>query len=183
MKVTFRLVILAIIGSFLTFSVNAQKHFSAKGASYQIKGIKEDKLIRIKPPSEFYEKSTSSTNFVVTYNGFTPNAKAAFQQAVDIWASIITSNRTIYIDAYWQSLEENVLGSAGPTNFFASYDGMPDDQTYYPIALAEKLTNADLNNPGSADIIAFFNSDADWYMGIDGNTPAGFIRFNDRCAT
>ena len=173
MKVTTRLIVTAIISFIFLPLLHAQTQRSVNQPIAKIKGINEDKLIRIKPPQAFYEKSAKSTNFEVTYHGFTTNAKNAFQQAVDIWASMITSNQTIKIDAYWQALGENVLGSAGPTNFYADYDGMYQSNTYYPICLAEKMMNSELNDATQPDIIAFFNSEADWYYGVDGNTPSG----------
>ncbi len=173
MKIALQLVLIGLFCSISPLLVIAQNKIPNNKAFTEVKAIKKDKFVRIQPPHSFYEKSTPSANFVVTYHNFTLQAKTAFQQAVDIWSTLISSNQPIYIDAYWEVLEENTLGSAGPTNFVSGYDGMGDASTYYPIALAEKLSEQNLNNPDEADIIAFFNSDADWYYGIDGNTSSG----------
>jgi hypothetical protein len=45
----------------------------------------------------------------------------------------------------------------------------PDDN-FYASALADKISGID-QDPGEADINANFNSDFDWYLGTDGNTP------------
>lgn len=113
--------------------------------------------------------TTSNATFVVTYNGFSDDAQAAFQKAVDIWASIIHSEVTIYIDATWTTLSSNVLGSAGPSALYRDFEGAPYANTWYPVTLAEKISRTDINEPGEADITARFNSSFDWYLGTDGN--------------
>ncbi len=105
----------------------------------------------------------------VTYNGFTPAAQAAFQAAVDIWSYSISSPVTIRVNATWEALGENVLGSAGPSFVFNNFPNAPDN-SYYASALADAIAGTD-QSPGDEDIVASFNSDFDWYLGTDGNTP------------
>ncbi len=111
-----------------------------------------------------------TSNFVVTYHGFEgfTEAKDAFQFAVDIWATLIKSDVTIYIDATYKVLGTGVLGSAGTTRLYKGFDGAPNDSTFYNVALAEKIAGKDLNEPGEADISASFASTFDWYLGTDG---------------
>jgi hypothetical protein len=112
-------------------------------------------------------------DIVVTYNGFTPEAKAAFEYAVSIWENKISSPVKIYVRANWTELDKNVLGSASPTTFYRNFQGANRLNTWYVIALAEKMTGKDLNTSGEADIQAQFNSQFAWYYGTDGKTPAG----------
>ncbi|UII27825.1 zinc-dependent metalloprotease [Fulvivirga maritima] len=129
--------------------------------------------VRILPPKAPGNARQSSANIEVNYgSGFTPEARAAFQRAVDIWATLLNSSVTIKIDAYWRPLGENVLGSAGWNNAFRNFEGALRPDTWYPVALAEKMANQDLNDPESADIVANFNSDFNWYLGTDGNPAA-----------
>lgn len=114
-----------------------------------------------------------SSNFVVTYIGFTPEARAAFQKAVDIWESLLSSPIDIHVTAEWKPLGSNVLGSATAGTFFANFDGAQNTSTWYPVALAEKMANRDLNDPNDADIFANFSSNTNWYYGLDGNTTPG----------
>ncbi len=111
----------------------------------------------------------SCANFEVTYNGFTPEAQAAFQAAVDIWENALNSPVTIKINANWTVLGEGVLGSAGPETVFRNFTNAPDGR-FYASALADHIAGEDLD-PGFPDINASFNSDFDWYLGTDGNTP------------
>jgi hypothetical protein len=66
----------------------------------------------------------------------------------------------------WQSLGTNVLGSATPYTFYRNFDGAQKDGVWYPIALAEKMANKELNPSSDPDIYASFNSDqTSWYYG------------------
>ena len=111
-----------------------------------------------------------TASFVVNYTGFSNEAQEAFQYAVDIWASLITSGVPIVIDATWEDLPGNTLGSAGATSLWYNFGGAPFNNVLYPSPLADKLAGSDLE-PGSADMVANFDSGTDWYLGLDGNPP------------
>lgn len=104
-------------------------------------------------------------------------ARTAFQYAVDIWSSILTGTRTIVIDACWRTdMAANVLGSAGPNNYYKDFTGAPATNTWYAVALANQLSNSDLNG-SPAEIHANFNSEFTWYYGLDGNAGAAQYDF------
>ena len=111
-----------------------------------------------------------TATFVVNYTGFSSSAQTAFQYAVDIWSGLITSDVPIVIDATWEDLPGNALGSAGANNLFYNFGGAPANGVLYPSPLANKLAGSDLD-PGQADISANFDSGTNWYYGLDGNTP------------
>lgn len=129
----------------------------------------------ILPPAGFVPNAERTVTITVNYNGFTPEAQAAFQYAVDIWASLLTSSVSIVVDATWEDLPGNTLGSAGPNFSFINFSGAPEADTYYPAPLADKLAGFDLN-PGEPDIVASFDSGTDWYLGTDANP--GFNQFD-----
>lgn len=107
-----------------------------------------------------------TANIVVDYTGFTTEAQAAFQAAVDIWETLISSPVTIRISANWETLGTNVLGSATPYTYYRNFDGAQKLDIWYPIALAEKMAGKDLNDTNDPDIYASFNSaQAAWYFG------------------
>ncbi|WP_299113959.1 T9SS type A sorting domain-containing protein [uncultured Winogradskyella sp.] len=128
-------------------------------------------------------RSTPCTNFVVNYTGFPSGIPAgpgteqiAFQLAVDIWATLIESDQTIYIDANWVDTgnPSNLGGAAA--SYFAPLPGSTDN-IIYPAALFEKLTNT--VNTGD-DIFCQFNSSrSDWFFpqDINGDAPPGFFNF------
>jgi hypothetical protein len=110
----------------------------------------------------------------VNYTGFTPQAQAAFQHAVNIWAGQLTSPVTIQVDAEFAPLGSGVLGSAGPWLIRNASGLVPN--TWYAVALANKITGTD-QLPGTSDIDAQFSSSFSWYYGTDGNAPPGTYDF------
>lgn len=114
-----------------------------------------------------------TSQFIVTYNGFSPQAQAAFQYAVDQWSYLIKSEVPIRITATWQSLDAGVLGSASANGYRRNFKNAPNPNIEYPMALAEKLARQNLNGAFESDIVANFSSNIDWYYGTDANPPAG----------
>ena len=127
----------------------------------------------IPPPAEFLLKSASEkkSDIIVSYKLFPANAKAAFEYAVSIWEQIIESDVPIYVEANWRSMDKNVLGSAGPSEYYANFEYAPRKNHYYPISVVEKITKAEITGSSSPDISSTFNKDIQWYFGTDGNTP------------
>jgi hypothetical protein len=126
------------------------------------------------------QRGPNCSNFIVTYNGFTPQAEAAFQFAVDIWSNLLESSVDIRVDATFGPLNPGVLGGASPNGFLPlNGPGIPPN-TLYPRALAEKIIGAETadgsNNP-SNDISATFSSTANFYFGLDANPPSGQVDF------
>lgn len=127
-------------------------------------------------------RSVPCSNFEVTYNGFTPEAEAAFQYAVDIWANSLESPEPIKVLANFTDLGSGTgasvtLGQAGPVNIFADAPGVIQG-FWYINALWDKLTGDD-PVPQNSDIEASFNSnpDVNWYFGLDANPGTGEIDF------
>ena len=117
--------------------------------------------------------------FIVTYTGFTDEARAAFQYAVDIWDALIRSPVPIRIDATFtdfRGYEDGriILGGARP----AGWKSPTSLDIWFVDALADKRAGRDLDT-GEPDIITRFNSheDVNWYFGTDGNTPSGKMDF------
>jgi hypothetical protein len=103
----------------------------------------------------------------VTYHGFSTKARAAFQAAVNVWQSIIVSDKVIHVNASWTDLgsASGILGQAGARNLYLENDGL-----WYPSALEEARCHC--NADTGAEITAEFNSAFPyWYKGTDGNVP------------
>ena len=110
----------------------------------------------------------------------------AFRKAAEIWAATIDSTIPIVIRAEFSPITDPsspctatsaILGAARSFNRVANFQGAPQQNVLYPIALANKLAGSDLR-PNDPDIEAFFNSEVDsqtclgtrdWYYGLDGN--------------
>jgi hypothetical protein len=102
----------------------------------------------------------------------------AFQEAARIWGETLDSNVEIRIQAAFNPLGANVLGSAGATFVFRDfagvglYPGAEFPATWYGSALADKRAGTELN-PGSNDINAQFSSNFNFYLGLDNNHAPG----------
>ena len=132
----------------------------------------------VPPPAEFALRARqglsrpAAATITVNYTGFTPQAQAAFQYAVDIWESQLTSNAPIVVNATFQDLGPTTLGSAGPAWIFRDFSGAVPG-TWYAKALASKIAGTDISPSNPPEISARFSSTFTWYLGTDGNPPAG----------
>lgn len=108
----------------------------------------------------------------------------AFQYAASLWGATLTSAVTIRVRAQWAALTctatSAVLGSAGATEVFRDFSGVPVTAHWYGKALANKLFGAELD-AATPDINATFNVNLGqpgcltgvfFYLGLDGNHGA-----------
>ena len=105
-----------------------------------------------------------------------------FETAGAIWGTYLQSDVDIIVGANFDPLTpcdstSGVLGSAGAANAASDFTNAPIANTWYSIALANKLAGTDLV-AGQNDITARFNSSVDnstclgnvsWYYGFDHN--------------
>ncbi len=156
--------------------LRAQQFMSVKMKNHTVcYGHTANHDFHLPPPEEYVRwkngARTKTATIQVNYNGFTPQAQAAFQYAVDIWASLITSSQTITIDAYWQPLGAGILGGAIYTSAFANFNGAQKLNVFYPVALAEKMTGKNLNGTNS-EIFTQFSSSTNWHLDPSAPPPA-----------
>ena len=95
----------------------------------------------------------------------------AFEHAAAIWSARLDSNVPIRIRAQFVALGPGVLGSAGPVSVARNFSGALLPNTWYHIALANKLAGVDLN-PLNDDITASFSTNFNFYLGLDNNHGA-----------
>jgi len=123
-----------------------------------------------------------------------------YRYVADLWAAQLQSNVAITVSAGWEALEcdagSAVLGSAGAWNVWDSFPGAPLPGTWYPQALANKLSGQSLadyygqaddgSGFGNVDIKTQFNVNLGqtgclegrgFYLGLDGNagTQVNFV--------
>ena len=98
-----------------------------------------------------------------------PNdVKPAIERAIQIWSENFSSKVSISIDVSWEALSDStILASARPGFFYNAFPGSPDDDLWYPSALANALAQRDLD-PSQSEILLRINSTPLWYTGTDG---------------
>jgi hypothetical protein len=156
-----------------------------RGVSYP-ENLKKPQLIiyesgkvenyKVKAQSRKKAGEIPTANFVVNYTGFSDDAKAAFAEAVNLWSYLVGSRVTIEIDATWKLMEEGVLGGASAGNYRRDFKDAPYDSVFYPAAIVNRSAGFDVDTD-EPDIVASFNKDADWYLGLDGNCPSNKTDF------
>ena len=130
-------------------------------------------IINLDGPGEGFNDPTPAKN-VGGNKGKTLGAQRlnAFQYAASIWGATLDSNVTIRIQAAFNPLAPNVLGSAGAISVSRNFSGVGQfpgaefGDTWYGAALANKRAGVDLD-PGNNDINAQFSSNFNFYLGLD----------------
>ena len=118
------------------------------------------------PASGKYALAPPAANISVNYNGFTPEAQAAFQRAIDIWSSLLITTVPIEIEASFDALDSDALAVARPSTFFCT------TMICAPVGLVNQIRSEDLD-PDDPDIETTFSSSDDWYFGLDGQPGEG----------
>lgn len=103
---------------------------------------------------------------------FPEEAKPAVERAVDIWSQSIETVIPVNIQANWDSLPPNILAQAAPYEVLHDFEGAPEVNRQYAIALANQLAGQDLN-PAAPDMVVKLAKDTEWYFGLDGQVPEG----------
>ena len=183
-----KIIIIAYFSLFLLLGLMlpALSQETVREQTITVYGINEDANTSVPPPPTrkplprrpgTYVRSVDP-QFSVNYSGFTTEARVAFQYAVNIWTSQISSPVTIRVDARFVDMGgENPDGTIDLGSVSARLK-LRSDNRWYTEALSDKLAGADLDSSRS-DIRARFNSnnEANWYFGMDGNTPSGKVDF------
>jgi len=112
----------------------------------------------------------------------------AFQFAANLWGATLNSNVTITIRASWPtgtsalpcSANSATLGETSAFTIVRNFANAPQQNTWYPVALANALSGTDLNG-SSPEISTQFNSNlgtsnclsgSSFYLGLDNNHGA-----------
>ena len=103
--------------------------------------------------------------------GFPEDVIPAVSKAADIWAQALESVVPVTILAKWDSLAPNVLAQSAPSAVLNGFDGAPNPDRQYAVALANQIAGTDLI-PGQPDMTITFGEDVAWYLALDGNVPS-----------
>ena len=153
------------VGSYVT-RLDGERLTCGLATQEEMASIREalDRMPPRTPPSGKYALAPPAVNISVNYRGFTPEARTAFQRAVDVWSALLITEVPIEIDASFGEIES--LAHAGPLGLFLFQDG--GIESVFPVGLANQLSGKDLD-PDESDIGITMSDSEDWYYGLDGN--------------
>jgi hypothetical protein len=151
---------------------------SAPGRMVQYqRGVMDGRTTLVGPERDVLPAGNPRSDFRISYEGtWTTNARTTFESAIAYLEANIASDVPIRVRATFANLPGNTLGSAGPWSYFQNFPGAPVANTWYPVALANKLAGEDLD-PGFPDIVAQFDNQQPWEFGTDNVVPANRIGF------
>lgn len=175
-------IVLLILVFIATGSLSGQK-ISPNVESIEGKPIicyGSDEVVHHYVPAKVNKNKKAGLTLLASYDQNIPGSVRNLVQngIFPILNSTFSSNIPINIFFVWSSnLEEGTLAAAAPGSWYRNVSSrnnlpaLPLNDTWYPVALAEKLENKELNEPGEEDIVVFINSTQDWYF--DFANPAG----------
>lgn len=125
----------------------------------------------VPPKATFRSSNVQALTFNATYTNGTPViVMDMFENMLaPNLSNIFSSNIPINVQIEWLPLDGNALAGARPNRYFFS-PAFPLQDIAYPVALAEKILNIEINDPEQTDIIITINSQENWYT--DFNNPA-----------
>lgn len=121
-------------------------------------------------------RSATTANFEATYENVPAEAQEAFEYAMGIWGKILVSSMPIRIKVTFSSLASTTLASSGATRIFRDFPNAPFRSVWYPVALAESIRGAELNNR-DPDINVTINNSIRWSYRTDARPVSGSFDF------
>jgi len=110
--------------------------------------------------------SQNAAIFEVTFTDNVPTAaRNSFLRATEIMSTLFNSPIPITVSVEADDLGASTLAQASPGSIFRDFSNAPEINTWYPIALAEKLENQDFNANSTTtpfDINVTYNSNVNW---------------------
>ena len=158
----------------LVLPLNAQKlikNSAITGICYA--GNKVTKMY-IPPPGNMTRTGKKTlASITVNYTGFSSQGKAAVQYAVLILENILPSDARFTINASWEKISTaGVLAHSSITGYIGGFGiNALNPLSFYPVALAEKISGQSFNDNSTGDITLAVNNSINWYFGTDGQTP------------
>ena len=166
------LILLIIDTSVLTAQVRVRK-LPVKTGGIICYAADKPNDFHVPPPESYLNKlkseNTNPAQFIITYKNVPIQAKSAIRMATDIWSGLISSSVPIHLEVQFSGkMGEGVLAGTLPGTYYKIYDHGYLPPLAYCVALAEKISDRELNGEDEPDIIITFNSAYSWYYGTDG---------------
>lgn len=118
----------------------------------------------------------TTASFEATYENVPAEAQEAFAFAMEIWGKMLVSSVPIRIKVTFSTLASTTLASSGATRIFRDFPNAPFRSVWYPVALAESIRGAELNNR-ETDINITINQTIRWNYRTDARPVSGSFDF------
>ncbi|HHP7241475.1 MAG TPA: fibronectin type III domain-containing protein [Cyclobacteriaceae bacterium] len=125
-----------------------------------------------------FQNSLATSEIIINFSPEfedSPEARDAFRFAADMWELEVVSSVPIIIDADFQPLGEGTIGQNGSPSVI-NVPNAPDPSIAYVTSLANAIAGEDLL-PGEADLNQTYNSEFEFYFGIDADPPTNQFDF------
>lgn len=118
--------------------------------------------------SSNYIKLDENSPFNVSLKNVPDTALASIKFALSLFDSIIHTDIPINLSIEYSSTKRNVfLAGGAPAQILKEFSDLAPTGIFYPISLAEKLSNTELNSSSEPDIICIINQNHDWNYSLD----------------
>lgn len=112
-----------------------------------------------------------NATFLVSGTGVPDSIMTVVEHCATKWSEYVVSDVPIHVSVSWQELQSNVNAYASPTTYYAV------DGVYYPVPLAEKLQQKNLNG-SNADIEVVVNKKMKFSVDVESSTPSADGRYD-----
>jgi Secretion system C-terminal sorting domain len=112
-------------------------------------------------------KAPAKSSFEVDYTGFSAEAKASFQSAIDVWEAVLVSRVPIKVTAKYESINSTTLANSGSKKVYKNFSPLAIKDVWYPSALADAVAAKDIDSK-EPDIVITVNKNISWSFKTDG---------------
>jgi len=167
------LTVLFIFSTIIT--INGQVRINNSSTTGICYGSNKVNKFYIPPSAEFLKRSFPKRGGLITikYNGFSSQAVTAMEYAKSILETMLPADTKFTVQANWQTISTaGVLAQTSISRFIGGWEiDAQNPLSFYPVALAEKMSGKNLSDGLSGELTLTVNSTINWYFGTDGNTP------------
>jgi hypothetical protein len=123
-----------------------------------------------------YKPKDSTNYFIMHYEYLTPDSVKNIINKTTLQISrFINTTININVNVEWISEGALIEASCHPTSYEQNFKNCSHKNVLYAIALAEKLSETEINSPTDPDILMTINRDMTWYFGDDGKPSSSQV--------
>lgn len=118
-------------------------------------------------------QSFSSGQFYATAINMPDAAGKTILKALSIWNNHINTSIPIKIQIEWTAISGTSLAQTRPTMYYKNFSNQVASATWYPVALAEKIAQRELNDSDDYEMEITINQNANLILDYEEEIPNG----------